>query len=490
MPEGAIPAVRAFQKELAPSFIDHACIMNGFAPPPGSPLGEGMGAGFAYCELHCGSAVTATLLAASNPLGDFHVIDARAPMIESGRALAKEGQVRNIAFHEMGVEAALDRTFPAFDYIVANGIYTWVPLRERALILAFVRKFLKPGGALYLSYNARPGWNRLDSFRRIFREALRGRSVDAREGLGIARDIYAQLHAAKSPEIVRAGPAPSALSFLEDLPAELLIADYANEFAEPLYVTEVAADFAAIDCVLAGSAEMADSAAVLMNQEPYKSLLPNFPTAAGRELAKDFLRDTLVRRDVFVRGGKRVAADSSDVILRGLAFALEQPAADVRYEKRMPFAELRFDSAGARALVAALAAGPRTLGELVEQMRGNAEEAQTLIANVHALLLSGQARPVYRGSHAAAETARTLSAAIRARATGSEAIGFLPSSYGTAFPVPVPDQLFMGMAGTKSAEDRAEEASTQLTQRKSAALLNRARAYPRLAEYYRSLGLV
>ena len=41
-PEGVIPAVRAFNKELAPAFIDHVCITSGFAPPPGSPLGEGM----------------------------------------------------------------------------------------------------------------------------------------------------------------------------------------------------------------------------------------------------------------------------------------------------------------------------------------------------------------------------------------------------------------------------------------------------------------
>src|ERR1700742_3260012 len=128
-PEGVIPAVRAFNKELAPSFIDHVCITSGFAPPPGSPLGEGMGAGFAYCELHCGSAVTATMLASSNPLGDFHVIDARGEMIDAGRSLAKDGNVRNITFYETGVEAALEKTFPAFDYIVVNGIYTWVPLR-------------------------------------------------------------------------------------------------------------------------------------------------------------------------------------------------------------------------------------------------------------------------------------------------------------------------------------------------------------------------
>ena len=491
-PEGVIPAVRAFNKELAPAFIDHVCITSGFAPPPGSPLGEGMGAGFAYCELHCGSAVTTTMLAASNPLGDFHVIDARSDMIEAGRALANNGNVRNITFYEVGVEAALEKTFPAFDYIVVNGIYTWVPLRERALILSFARKFLKSGGAIYLSYNARPGWNKLDPFRRVFREALRGRNVDTCEGLAIAREIYAQLHAARAPAIL-GGATPNALASLDEISPEALIADYANDFAEPLYVTDVAADFAAIDCALAGAAVMAESLTVLMGHEPFKSILDRMPTIAGRELAKDFLRDTMLRRDVFVRGGKRLAADSSDMIMQGLAFALEQPAANVRYEMRLPFGDMRFDNARARALVETLAESPHTLGELVEKARGQGEEPQAIIANVHALLVTGQIRPVYRATREAAAGARTLRNAIRARATTPEAIGYLPSAFGTAFAVPIADQLFMEMPETKGAEAMADAAAAKLhamAGRSREALARRARNFPVIKRYYTALGLM
>ena len=93
-----VPAARAFLRELAPSYIDNVCLTSGFAPPPGSPIGEGMGAGFSYCELHCGSAVTATLLAASNPAGEFHAIDPRKPPSISARAFAAEGAVRNTLF--------------------------------------------------------------------------------------------------------------------------------------------------------------------------------------------------------------------------------------------------------------------------------------------------------------------------------------------------------------------------------------------------------
>ncbi|HEX3674655.1 MAG TPA: class I SAM-dependent methyltransferase [Rhizomicrobium sp.] len=491
-----LPGARAFNKDLAPAFIDHACIVNGYAPPPGSPLGEGMDAGFSYCELDCGSAVTETLLAASNPLGDFHAIDARLPMIEQGRTLAKDGGARNITFHHAGLEAALEKTLPAFDYIVINNVYSWIPLRDRGLILSFVRKFLKPGGAVYVSYNARPGWNKLDPFRRVFREATRGLRAEPIQRLNAARDIYARLLEAKAAGIAATGLSAQAFEALGDIPLDALAADYVNEYAEPLYVTEAMADFAAVDCVLTGSSMMAESLPVLMGHEPFKSILEKLPTLSGRELAKDMLLDTRYRRDVFVRGGKRLAGDNRDMVMNGLAFALEQPAADVRFTARVPFGEMRFDNPHVHTLVAMLENGPRTLGELIAEAQAQNADAQAVVANVHALLLTNQIRPVYRGTPEAASGARAMADAVRARATSAEqAIGFLPSPFGTAFLTPVADQLFMQIGPMEGADALADAALARLSEGNvpfvtKDAVTKRARAWKRNVRYFGSVGVL
>jgi SAM-dependent methyltransferase len=487
-----LPGARAFNKDLAPAFIDHACIVNGYAPPPGSPLGEGMDAGFAYCELDCGSAVTSTLLASCNPLGNFHAIDARAEMIEAGRQLAKDGGARNITFHHSGIEAVLSMTLPEFDYIVVNGVYSWVPVRERGLILAFVRKFLKPGGAVYLSYNARPGWDKLDPFRRIFREATRGVRAEPVQRLNAAREIYTRLRQAKAAGIVATGLSASAFAALDDIPLDALIADYANEFHDPLYVTEVISDFAAVDCVLTGSATMPESLPVLIGYEPFKSILEKLPTVSGRELAKDLLLDTRYRRDVFVRGGRRLAADNREMVMRGLAFALEQPLADMRFHAKMSFGEMRFDNAHARALAAMLENGPLALGDLVARAHAQETDPQAVVADVHALLLTGQIRPVYRGTPEAAAGARAMQDAVRARAgSARDAIGFLPSPFGTAFAVPVADQIFMDLPPQQGAESLAEAAVAKLGDGAASDLVTkRARAWRRNVRYFGSLGLL
>jgi SAM-dependent methyltransferase len=486
--DSMIPGARAFARELAPSFIDHTCIVNGFAPPDGSPLGEGVGAGFAWCELHCGSAVTATLLAGSNPQGDFHAIDARAPLIGQARKFAKDANVRNIAFHEAGIEQALSTSFPPFDYIVLNGIYSWVPMMERGLILSFVRKFLKPGGAVLVTYNARPGWNRLDPFRRVFREATRGRNLDVKARFDVARDIYAKLLEAKAPAIAASGVTPATIAEIERIPLDVIAADYANDFAEPLYVTEAFSDFAAIDCAFAGPIEMAESATVLMGHEPFKSAMERMPQAAGKELAKDMLRDTRFRRDVFVRGGRRMAADNRAMVMTGLAFALEQPAANTRYDAKVPYGEMRFDNPHARALVDALEKAPRTLGELVAEAHARSADPQSAVANVHALLVTGQIRPVYRATPEAEKGARAMQSVIRARAGTADAIGFMPTAYGTAFAMPVPDQIFLGLPRTMPADEMARTAAESLPPMGDI-VLTRARAFARNLPRYEALGI-
>ncbi len=487
----AVPGARAFNREVAPAFIDHVCITSGFAPPPGSPVGEGMGASFSYCELHSASAVTTALLAAANPYGDFHAIDPRPEMIAAGRELARDGQARNLTFHEGGIEAALQMNLPEFDYIVVHGIYSWVPLKERALVLAFLRKFLKPGGAVYVTYNAKPGANRMEPFRRLFREVGRGMRLDIGQRLLATRDLYQRLSDVRAPGLAGALP-PQALANLSNMPQNAIAADYANEFEDSLYVTEVVSDFAAIDCVLAGTAEMSESLSVLMGHEPFKAILERLPTPVGRELAKDYLLDTSYRHDVFVRGGRRLAADNREAVLGGMAFALEQPPAMTRYERRLALGELKFDNPHAQAIVATLADGPHTLGELIERALGRGDEPDAVVGNLHALLLASQIRPVYRGTRDAANGARTMAAAVRKRALTPEAIGFLPSANGTGFAVPVVDQLLMdaGEGDADSVVGRVVErieAEGQSANRGE--LEKRAKVFQRIRPFYQALGV-
>jgi hypothetical protein len=133
---------------------------------------------------------------------------------------------------------------------------------------------------------------------------------------------------------------------------------------------------------------------------------------------------------------------------------------------------------------------------LIAEAHAQGTEAPAVVADVHALLLTGQIRPVYRGTREAAQSARAMQAAVRRRATNAQdAIGFLPSPFGTAFFAPVPDQIFMGLPQRGGADALAAAAVGMLGDGNvpfvtSESVTKRARAWRRNVRYFSSLGIL
>ena len=46
-----------------------------------------------------------------------------------------------------------------FDYIIAHGVYSWVPDAVQDKIFAISGENLAPNGIAYISYNTYPGWH-------------------------------------------------------------------------------------------------------------------------------------------------------------------------------------------------------------------------------------------------------------------------------------------------------------------------------------------
>lgn len=62
----------------------------------------------------------------------------------------------------------------AFDYVIAHGVYSWVPEVVRADVLGVMRDALAPNGIGFLSVNASPGWELRRALRILMREAAAG----------------------------------------------------------------------------------------------------------------------------------------------------------------------------------------------------------------------------------------------------------------------------------------------------------------------------
>jgi SAM-dependent methyltransferase len=120
-------------------------------------------------ELGCGVGTNLIAMAINWPKSSFLGLDLASNPIQSGQADLKELGLGNIELIEADVLDANKKRFGLFDYIIAHGLYSWVPESVREHVLGLCREMLAPQGIGYISYNAYPGNHLRDLARGIMR---------------------------------------------------------------------------------------------------------------------------------------------------------------------------------------------------------------------------------------------------------------------------------------------------------------------------------
>jgi SAM-dependent methyltransferase len=429
-----IPYGRPFFACLAPAWLDHVALIRGYEPPSRRR-------GFAWCDLGCGQGVTPCVLAATHPAGVFHGIDLMPQHIDHARRLAVESAAANALFHE--ADFADDLRLPRFQYIVSHGVYAWVGPSVQAAFLRFVDRHLAPGGLVYVSYNAMPGWASEGPLQNLVR-ALAGtvRGDSARRFRAAARVVRA-MTASKVPALTASF---GAAKLEQDVGARLayLVHEYLQRAWRPLYVTEVRASMASIGLVPVGSATFIENYDEYVLHAKARELLASITDVDVRELVRDYFIDQTFRRDVFVRRGRRLDERTARRRLLDSTFALTRPAALVKYVGRTPAGQLRFDNDAAHAVVAGLARGPRRLAEVAATSK---LAQQDILANALVLCAAGALRPVE--PHGA--SVHALNQTVLGRLGGHEELGCFGLSCGTALSL---DRALMKLLRTKGNLER------------------------------------
>lgn len=107
-------------------------------------------------ELGCGDGSNLIPMAWTLPDSEFVGIDLAAVPIARGREMAQELNVRNVQLAQ-GDVMHLDGNLGTFDYIIAHGLYSWVPVPVRQALLGLCARLLRTDGIAFISYNALPG---------------------------------------------------------------------------------------------------------------------------------------------------------------------------------------------------------------------------------------------------------------------------------------------------------------------------------------------
>ena len=109
-------------------------------------------------ELGCASGANLLPMAEALPESTFVGVDVSRRQIADGEAAVAELGLRNVSLRAVDI-LEVGREFGDFDYIIAHGVFSWVPKPVQDHILAVARQNLAPRGVAYVSYNAYPGWH-------------------------------------------------------------------------------------------------------------------------------------------------------------------------------------------------------------------------------------------------------------------------------------------------------------------------------------------
>src|SRR5258708_5167974 len=115
-------------------------------------------------EIGCASGGNLIPMALSLPASTLVGIDYSARQISDGQAAIDAIGLTNVSLRHMNI-LEITPELGEFDYIIAHGVFSWVPANVREKLLDICKQNLAPAGVAFISYNVYPGWHMLANIR-------------------------------------------------------------------------------------------------------------------------------------------------------------------------------------------------------------------------------------------------------------------------------------------------------------------------------------
>ena len=430
-----------YYRELNPTFQSFVQLVHGY---------EGVTSynQLQYCELGCGQGVTTNLLAASNPHIKFYATDFNPSQIVGAEKLARQAGLENIHFYDSSFEDFLSEpTLPRkFDVICLHGIYSWVSERNRSLIIEFIKSRLQPGGVVYISYNALPGWSVAMPLRQLFAEFKKNVAGPIHSRLTASIDFVESVQQAKARYFSSNPSLTGRLDQLRVQDKDYLSHEYLNKDWTPFYITDVDSDLSAAKLSFSASAEPLSYVLAHTLTDEQKNIVDSLPNIVQKELIKDYIFNNQFRKDLFVKGIIKLGSIDERDFWLNQRIVLIRPKEDIAMSVGTQFGELALRKEIYEPLIKSLPNGPI----LVKDILKNPEVARLSWNNIKQALSilfgAGHIEPCLplKNEEKRLKSTRILNYAIIQRAKQNADIQFLASPVtGGGIFVARFDQLFL-----------------------------------------------
>lgn len=257
-------------------------------------------------ELGCAGGGNLLPMAAAFPQVQFVGLDYSQVQIDAANKAGQALGLSNIRFCCEDMRSVAAASLGEFDYVIAHGIYSWLPADAQAAMLKLCRDCLAEAGVAYVSYNTLPGWKMRGTVRdlMLFHAASFGDGPpDVAQAKALLDFMATHVPEENNPygQYLR-----SELKMLSGMDASYLAHDHLEQHNEPLYFRDFIARAQGADLDYLGEAEFftmlgSDVAAGAKSQ-----LRSEIKDIVRLEQYFDFMRNRSFRMTLLVRRGSPV----------------------------------------------------------------------------------------------------------------------------------------------------------------------------------------
>ena len=286
------------------------------------------------CELGFGQGLSTNLHAAASVTQWFGT-DFNPSQAAFAQELAAASGARATLYDEAFADFCTRADLPDFDFIGLHGIWSWVSDENRASIVNFIRRKLRVGGVVYVSYNTLPGWSAFAPMQHLMMQydvamGAQGRGLPSRIDDAIS---FAQKLLGANPGYGRLNPQiGERFKTIMGQNRQYLAHEYFNRTWDPMYFATMAQWLAPAKLRYACSSKYADHLDEANLTPEHRAFLAEVPDATLRESVRDFMMNQSFRTDYWVKGPRVLTEVERADALQDIRIIMTRPASAGRTE--------------------------------------------------------------------------------------------------------------------------------------------------------------
>ncbi len=326
------------------------------------------------CELGFGQGISINIHAAASKT-QWYGTDFIPEQADFARQMAKASGADVHIFNDSFEAFAKRKDLPDFDFIGLHGIWSWISNNNRRIIVNFIKKKLKPGGVLYISYNTLPGWADFVSLRHImslYMDDMADPKQNRLEQISGCVDFLDRF-LSTNPAFAQANPfVRTRLQRLHKEDAHYLAHEYFNRDWLPMHFTDMTQWLQDTGMDYICSTHYLDHVNQFNISRDQEKLLNSIHPFLFRETVRDFMVNRQFRAEYWVKNTRELNKKEKEKILQTQRYILVEPRSDITLKVPGPAGSLDLDPAQYEPVLDLMADyRPRTLRQMEKELESN-----------------------------------------------------------------------------------------------------------------------